>query len=124
MKLQTDALIFGTLLEFTRPVLEEARLEEARASESVQQLDRAIPPVEKARPLACSHLRYQYVFRLPALRSLRSHQQLVEKKLHSDCRTPEFWVTGEALLLGQRSINARHGPGWHPINSYESVPNW
>jgi len=50
LELQTDALIFGTLLEFTRPVLEEARLEEERASESVQVLDRAIPPVEKARP--------------------------------------------------------------------------
>ena len=50
LELQTDALIWGTLLEFTRPVLEEARLEEERASESVQVLDPAIPPVEKARP--------------------------------------------------------------------------
>lgn len=50
VELQTDALILGTLLEFTRPVLEEARLEEERASESVQVLDPAIPPVEKARP--------------------------------------------------------------------------
>jgi len=50
LELQTDARIFGTLLEFTRPVLEEARLEEERASESVQTLDHAIPSVEKARP--------------------------------------------------------------------------
>ncbi len=50
VELQTKALIYGTLLEFTRPVLEEARLEEERASESVQVLDPAIPPVEKARP--------------------------------------------------------------------------
>jgi uncharacterized protein involved in exopolysaccharide biosynthesis len=50
VELQTEALILGTLLEFTRPVLEEAILEEERASESVQVLDPAIPPVEKARP--------------------------------------------------------------------------
>ena len=50
IKLQTDTVILGTLLEFTRPVLEEARLEEERASQSVQVLDPAIPPVEKARP--------------------------------------------------------------------------
>ncbi len=50
VELQTKSLIYGTLLEFTRPVLEEARLEEERASESVQVLDPAIPPVEKARP--------------------------------------------------------------------------
>lgn len=50
VELQTEALIWRTLLEFARPVLEEARLEEERAAESVQVLDPAIPPVEKARP--------------------------------------------------------------------------
>lgn len=50
VELQTEALVWRTLLEFARPVLEEARLEEERAAESVQVLDPAIPPVEKARP--------------------------------------------------------------------------
>ena len=50
VELQTEALIWRTLLEFARPVLEEARLEEERAAESVQVLDPAVPPVEKARP--------------------------------------------------------------------------
>lgn len=49
-ELQKEAIILTTLLEFARPVLEEAQLAEERAAKSVQVLDPAIPPTDKARP--------------------------------------------------------------------------
>ncbi|MXZ18817.1 MAG: lipopolysaccharide biosynthesis protein [Rhodothermaceae bacterium] len=49
-RLEKEFLILTTLLEFARPVLEEAQLAEERAAKSVQVLDPAIVPTEKARP--------------------------------------------------------------------------
>ena len=49
-ELQKEMVILTTLMEFARPVLEEAQLAEGRAAKSVQVLDPAIPPTEKARP--------------------------------------------------------------------------
>ena len=49
-ELEKEVLILGTLLEFARPVLEEAQLAEERAAKPVQVLDRAIVPTVKARP--------------------------------------------------------------------------
>lgn len=49
-ELELQATMLGTLLEATRPVVEEARLEEQRRIEAVQVVDAATPPVEKARP--------------------------------------------------------------------------
>ncbi len=49
-ELQKEVTILTTLMEFARPVLEEAQLAEERAAKSVQVLDPAIPPIEKARP--------------------------------------------------------------------------
>ena len=49
-ELELQATMLGTLLEATRPVVEEARLEEQRRIEAVQVVDAAIAPVEKARP--------------------------------------------------------------------------
>lgn len=49
-ELQKEAVILTTLMEFARPLLEEAQLAEERAAKSVQVLDPAIPPTEKARP--------------------------------------------------------------------------
>ncbi len=49
-ELQKEVVILTTLMEFARPVLEEAQLNEERAAKSVQVLDPAIPPTEKARP--------------------------------------------------------------------------
>ena len=48
--LQQEQVILAKIVEFTRPVLEEARLEEQRKVEAVQVVDVATPPVEKARP--------------------------------------------------------------------------
>ncbi len=48
--LQIDSIILTTLIEHARPLLEDARLSEERAAKSVQVLDPAIPPTEKARP--------------------------------------------------------------------------
>ena len=48
--LQTDALILSTLLQYMRPVVEEAIFDEQLKTESVQVVDRAVPPVRKARP--------------------------------------------------------------------------
>ncbi|MCY4204515.1 MAG: Wzz/FepE/Etk N-terminal domain-containing protein [Bacteroidetes bacterium] len=48
--LQVESVILTSLIEFARPLLEEARLSEERAAKSVQVLDPAIPPTEKARP--------------------------------------------------------------------------
>ncbi len=50
MDLEVEATILGSLLAATRPVLEEAKLEEQRHIEAVQVVDHAIPPPEKARP--------------------------------------------------------------------------
>lgn len=49
-ELQKEFVILTTLLEFARPVLEEAQLAEERAAKSVQVLDPAIVPTVKARP--------------------------------------------------------------------------
>ncbi len=49
-ELQKEMVILTTLIEFARPLLEEAQLAEERAAKSVQVLDPAIPPTEKARP--------------------------------------------------------------------------
>ncbi len=49
-ELQKEMVILTTLMEFARPVLEEAQLAEERAAKSVQVLDPAIPPTGKARP--------------------------------------------------------------------------
>lgn len=49
-ELEKEVLILGTLLEFARPVLEEAQLAEDRAAKPVQVLDHAIVPTVKARP--------------------------------------------------------------------------
>ncbi len=49
-ELQKEFVILTTLLEFARPVLEEAYLSEERAAESVQVLDSAAIPMVKARP--------------------------------------------------------------------------
>lgn len=48
--LQTEALILSTVLQYMRPVVEDAILGEQFKSESVQVVDRAVPPVRKARP--------------------------------------------------------------------------
>ena len=48
--LQQQQLILAKIIEFTRPVLEEARLEEQRKIEAVQVVDVARPPAKKARP--------------------------------------------------------------------------
>ena len=48
--LQKEALILTTLVEFARPILEEARMEEEREAQAVQVMDAAIVPTEKARP--------------------------------------------------------------------------
>ena len=48
--LQQQQLILAKIIEFTRPVLEEARLEEQRKIEAVQVVDVATPPAKKARP--------------------------------------------------------------------------
>ncbi len=48
--LQQQQLVLAKIIEFTRPVLEEARLEEHRKIEAVQVVDVATPPVKKARP--------------------------------------------------------------------------
>jgi len=50
LEFETERLILGELLAYTRPVLEEARLEEQRQIEAVEIIDPAVPPVEKARP--------------------------------------------------------------------------
>jgi len=49
-ELETEILILGKLVEYVRPVLEEARLEEERKNEAVQVIDKAVPPPKKARP--------------------------------------------------------------------------
>ena len=48
--LERERVILATLLEYIRPVLEEARFDEGRQVEALQVIDRAVPPVEKARP--------------------------------------------------------------------------
>ena len=48
--LEKDRIIFTTLIEFARPILEEARLEEQLQSDAVQVVDPAMPPDKKARP--------------------------------------------------------------------------
>ena len=50
VRLEKEFLVLTTLLEFARPVLEEALLAEEREAKSVQVLDPAIAPTEKARP--------------------------------------------------------------------------
>ena len=50
LKLEQEHLILARIVEYTRPVLEEARLEEKRKVEAVQVVDVATPPVKKARP--------------------------------------------------------------------------
>ncbi len=49
-ELQVESVILTSLIEFARPLLEEARLSEERSVKSVQVLDPAIPPTEKAKP--------------------------------------------------------------------------
>jgi len=49
-ELQVESVILTSLIEFARPLLEEARLSEERSAKSVQVLDPAIPPTEKAKP--------------------------------------------------------------------------
>jgi len=48
--LEIERQTLGELIVATRPVLEEARLEEQRQVEAVEILDPAVPPIEKARP--------------------------------------------------------------------------
>ncbi len=48
--LKQQQRVLAKIIEFTRPVLEEARLEEQRKIEAVQVIDVATPPVKKARP--------------------------------------------------------------------------
>ena len=48
--LKQQQLVLAKIIEYTRPVLEEARLEEQRKIEAVQVVDVATPPVKKARP--------------------------------------------------------------------------
>ena len=48
--LQIDSIVLTSLIEYARPLLEDARLSEERAAKSVQVLDPAFPPTEKARP--------------------------------------------------------------------------
>ena len=50
IELEQEQLILAKIIEYTRPVLEEARLEEQRKIEAVQVVDVAVPPVKKARP--------------------------------------------------------------------------
>jgi len=49
-ELQVESVILTSLIEFARPLLEEAILSEERSAKSVQVLDPAIPPTEKAKP--------------------------------------------------------------------------
>lgn len=48
--LERERRVQATLLEYIRPVLEDARFDEEREIEAVQVVDPAIPPVEKAGP--------------------------------------------------------------------------
>lgn len=48
--LKQEALIQAKMLELVRPLLEQARFEEIRATPAVQVLDRATPPAKKAKP--------------------------------------------------------------------------
>jgi len=49
-ELEKERLILTTLIEFARPILEEARLEEQLQADAVQVMDPAQPPDKKARP--------------------------------------------------------------------------
>ena len=48
--LEKERLILSTLIEFSRPILEEARLEERLQADAVQIVDPALPPDKKTRP--------------------------------------------------------------------------
>ena len=48
--LEKERLILTRILEFLRPMYEQARMEEQRQIQTVQVLDYAVPPVEKAKP--------------------------------------------------------------------------
>ncbi len=50
LELERERLILATLLEYIRPVLEEARFDEERTVEAVQVVDVAVPPARKAGP--------------------------------------------------------------------------
>ncbi len=50
LELERERLILATLLEYIRPVLEEARFDEERKVEAVQVVDAAVPPARKAGP--------------------------------------------------------------------------
>ena len=49
-ELEKERVILTSLIEFTRPLLEQARLEEKQRNDTVQIVDPAIPPDKKARP--------------------------------------------------------------------------
>ena len=49
-ELQVQSVILTSLVEYARPLVEDARLSEERDAKSVQVLDPAVPPAEKARP--------------------------------------------------------------------------
>ena len=49
-ELEKERLILTTLIEFARPILEEARLEEQLQADAVQVVDPAQPPDKKTRP--------------------------------------------------------------------------
>lgn len=48
--LEKERLILTRILEFMRPLYEQARMDEQRQVQAVQVLDPAVPPVEKAKP--------------------------------------------------------------------------
>ena len=48
--LYRDVLMYGSILEFTRPLLEQARFDEERNRTAVQVLDEAVVPERKAKP--------------------------------------------------------------------------
>lgn len=50
VELERERLMLTTLIEYIRPVLEEARFDERRKVEAVQVVDVAVPPAQKAKP--------------------------------------------------------------------------
>lgn len=49
-ELEKERIILTTMIEFARPILEQARLEEQLQADAVQIVDPAMPPDKKARP--------------------------------------------------------------------------
>ena len=51
VSLKQDILVNAEILKFARPLLEQAIFDEEMKSPAVQELERAVPPIEKAKPV-------------------------------------------------------------------------